>query len=199
MHLLERLRTIRDRALRPLTAALTSLGVRPLAVSVFGVLAMLAFAFTASWAPALAVLFMFLSVFSDVMDGSLARYQHADSAHGRVTDVTADNTSFTIFIFSVTGMGLVGLWWGMTLVALVLLSALLNTKRALRHADATGVPPAALAGYWVFPNYAKALCYGSFLVFVSGGPSLLSSVVMLFVPVMALEVIVRLTALLRHA
>ena len=91
----ERWRNMRDRFFRPVCVLLSKVGVKPSHPTLLGLLMLVPFVYFFQTAPWLAALAIFLNVWVfDAIDGSLARYQHHETARGAFLDLVCDHAVF---------------------------------------------------------------------------------------------------------
>lgn len=145
----------RDAALRPLARVATEAGITANVVSGAGVAAMLLFVgFALQGWLALSVLPLALSIFFDLFDGTLARYQGKASERGRKIDLAVDTTNFVIFA---VGLALEKLWHPLSALAVAAVFVFVmwrRTKRAQRAGDMTHA-----RGFWLIPTWVKYALY----------------------------------------
>jgi len=85
------IRNIREPILRPIVKFFAFLKFQPELLSYLGVVFMLHFVYFLKINPLTSFYFLIISLFMDLLDGSLARYLKVDSDLGKFTDVIADN------------------------------------------------------------------------------------------------------------
>lgn len=148
----------RDLLLRPLTRIATEAGITANMVSGAGAAAMLLFAgFALQGWLALSVLPLAVSVFFDLFDGTLARYQGKASARGRKIDLAVDTANFMIFS---AGMALEKLWHplsALAVAAVFVFAMWRGTQRAKRAGNMTEA-----RGFWQVPTSIKYTLYTLF-------------------------------------
>lgn len=108
-----RLRAWKDRLLQPICRYLSQHRVKPDNLS-YASLAMVApFLYFFRFHPWLAMIFLVLNIFFDILDGALARFTHKETARGEFLDhIVADYVSFFIIFLSFVYYGLVNPFWG---------------------------------------------------------------------------------------
>lgn len=127
-----RLRPWRDGLVHPLVKLAIGLRLTPTHLSLLGVIAMLAFVLVLPQSLLVALLLLILHLLFDATDGALARYLKIDSDKGKVVDVTADATAFTLFITGLVMGELITPRLGLLLAVLMLLNKLLRVWRHSR-------------------------------------------------------------------
>lgn len=100
------LRALKETVFRPIAGVLATNGVKPDTISYLGVAAMLPFVYFLGFNPWLAFFFIALSLFFDMLDGSLARYLKISSERGAFTDMVCDYISFFIVFLSLVFYGM---------------------------------------------------------------------------------------------
>lgn len=155
----------RDAALQPLSAKLTAFHIRPIMVTIGGVVAMaIAAILIAFHLPIIATLCILISLAADLIDGSLARYQRTESNKGRIVDIVADTLSFSIFTFGLAQGKLMSSSIAWALIILYAAAVWMNTRRAIASTRHTGLQIYELHGFWIIPSIVKALMYTSFII-----------------------------------
>lgn len=119
---------LRDELLSPIVFLLSKLKIKPNHVTLAGVFSMLAFVFFIPNRTSLSILFIILSVFFDMLDGALARYQKVSSDKGKFIDVCADCINFFLFL---AGLSLINLIPPFVLLSLGFLMLLSRVFRIL--------------------------------------------------------------------
>ena len=107
-----KLRIIKDKMLRPVTAYLVGAGVKPEWLTIASLLMMLPFIYFFKFNPWISLIFLVLNVFCDGLDGSMARMKGHVSIRGAVLDTAADNLSFIIVFFTAFYFNLFNPFWG---------------------------------------------------------------------------------------
>lgn len=92
----------RDKVMRPFAIILSRCKITPNVITATGVFFMLEFAYLLPIKPIWAVNCIILSIFCDLLDGSLARYQKTNSDQGKFIDVSADALNYFIFLCGLT-------------------------------------------------------------------------------------------------
>lgn len=146
----------RDKILRPVSWLLTKLRLSPNTITLSGIISMLFFVYFLPQNPRLALGFVFLTIFLDMLDGALARFQKISSDRGKFIDVSADALNFSLFLF---GLG----WAGFidpSIITILIFSAIISrTLRILYNSS-------DFPSDWLFrpvagclPNVISFSCY----------------------------------------
>jgi phosphatidylglycerophosphate synthase len=159
----QRLLQWRTTALRPVARLLTYFRVTPGLVSLFGVLLMFGFLVTAASRPQLALVLAFLSIASDWLDGSLARYQRVGSDRGKFLDMICDMTTFALFMIGLINAELLGGQFALLLVFAVTLDKWLRIIWQNRYLTTTWHLK-AVAGF--LPAFVGGVHYVAFIPWV---------------------------------
>lgn len=148
----------RDILLRPLARVATNAGITADMVSGAGVVAMLLLVgFARQGWLALSVLPLVISIFFDLFDGTVARYQGKASERGRKIDLAVDTINFVIFS---GGMALEKLWHplsALAVAAVFVFAMWRGTQRAQRTGDMTHA-----RRFWQVPTSVKYALYTLF-------------------------------------
>lgn len=145
----------RDALLSPLARVATNAGITANMASGAGLVAMLLFVgFALQGWLALAVLPLAISIFFDLFDGTLARYQGRASERGRKIDLTVDTTNFVIFA---AGMTLEKLWHPLSALAVAAVFVLAMWRGTVRAKRAGNITHAR--GFWQVPTSMKYVLY----------------------------------------
>jgi len=154
---------IRDKALNPFAKVFSAIGATPDRISYFSVILMLGFLYFIRIDYNIALMFLILTLFSDMMDGVLARYQKVESDRGKFVDVVCDNVNYFLFLI---GLVMVGLLHEIIALFLVYFIFMSDVFRVMCH----GV---ILKSDWKFkavvgflPNLFKNLTYALFFATV---------------------------------
>jgi len=108
-----RLRAWKDRLLQPICRYLSQRHVLPDALSYASLAMVVPFLYFFRFNPWLALIFLVLNIFFDLLDGALARFTHKETARGQFLDhIVADYVSFFIIFLSFIYYGLVNPFWG---------------------------------------------------------------------------------------
>jgi phosphatidylglycerophosphate synthase len=188
------LRPLRDRLVHPLVVLSVALHLTPTSLSLLGVLAMLAFVVVVPWSLPLALALIILNLLLDATDGALARRLKIDSDKGKVIDITADATAFTLFIIGLIVGELIMPRLGLLLAILMLLSKLL---RIWRHSQLlpTNWRFRPVAGF--IPTFGAYVLYIAFAVAALTSRNYLPAIATALTLVLALDMLITLF-LLHH-
>ncbi len=184
-----RLRPLRDRLVRPLVLFFAALQLTPNTISLLGVLTMVAFVVVAAYALSLALALLLLSLLLDATDGGLARYLKVDSDKGKLIDVTADATAFTLFLAGLVVGELITLRLGLLLAAIMVLSKLLRIKRH-GHLLPTDWRFRPVAGF--IPTGSAYVLYTAFAVAALTSRNYLPAIATALTVVLALDMLITL-------
>lgn len=155
----------RDKLFRPLLELATRHRLTPNMVSIAGVISMILFGITTyAHLYIVSLIFLVLSILADLLDGSLARFQHNESDSGRKIDIITDTISFDVFLLALGFSHLLGFSVVVVVIILHIILTVKNTKKAFTHALDTGTRMYTVHGFWIVPNTVKALMYASFVV-----------------------------------
>ncbi len=159
---------IRDSMCKSLLICLTQLRIKPNAVTYFGTVLMLLFILFIKKNLLLSLLFLLLTLFLDLIDGSLARFQKEESDKGKFIDTFNDITTFAMFVFGLVYANLLN-----NLIALVLMFTFIFSKIfriicALQHSNLKYIFKAT-AGSGFFPTLLMVLLYFHFSLYVLFG------------------------------
>ncbi len=107
------MRAWKDRLLQPICRYLSQRHVLPDALSYASLAMVVPFLYFFRFNPWLALIFLVLNIFFDLLDGALARFTHKETARGQFLDhIVADYVSFFIIFLSFIYYGLVNPFWG---------------------------------------------------------------------------------------
>jgi phosphatidylglycerophosphate synthase len=179
----------RDRILVSISTLATRYKITPNMVSIAGIASMVLFGISVFMhATILALIFLCLSVFADLLDGSLARYQKVASDKGKKFDLIADNITFTIFMISLGLANLISLFVAILIIILQIIITVQSTKNAISSISRTGLRIHEVQGFWITISVVKAIMYASFIVsaFISVETSALMRLVAILLLVFSL-------------
>ena len=148
----------------PLVKLLSRLRVTASMVSYAGLLFMAPVLFFAKEQPWLAVGCVVASIFADLLDGVVARYQETCSDKGKLVDMVCDNVSFTMFMIALVYTGLIGALAGLVLTYTMLLSKVLRSITHSFFLD-TDWHFKAVAGF--LPNLSTGIIFLMYLIFAA--------------------------------
>lgn len=150
-------RQLRDRALGPFALILDTLKVTPNMVTTSGIVAMSLFVVFVRQRPTLSLLFIFLAVACDMLDGVLARYQKIANPHGKLIDISADALNFCLFLFSLTRINILSLKIALVLIISSIISRIL---RVIYHQKSSKTPKIFYPVVGFLPNFIALTSYG---------------------------------------
>jgi len=111
------------------------------------------------------------SIFADLVDGIVARYQETCSDKGKLVDMVCDNVSFTIFMVALVCTGLIGAVSGLLLTYTMLLSKVLRSITHSFYLD-TDWHFKAVAGF--LPNLSTGIIFLTYLIYAASGHNYLT-------------------------
>lgn len=155
----------------PLVRLLSRLRVTASMVSYAGIIFMVPVLFFVKERPWLAVGCVVASIFADLLDGIVARYQETCSDKGKLVDMVCDNVSFTMFMVALVYAGLVGAVAGLLLTYTMLLSKVLRSITHSFYLD-TDWHFKAVAGF--LPNLSTGIIFLMYLIYAASGYNYLS-------------------------
>ena len=155
----------RDVLLSPLVIVLVFFRVPPNALSYFGVLMMVLFAFFLQSNVFLALIFAILGFLADLFDGAVARRSKEiqPSDKGKFTDMVCDNLSFSIFVIGLIYAELLPGLTGLFLVYFMVLSKVFRSIRNARYFETDWIFK-AVAGF--VPNFIVSVIYVLFAFYI---------------------------------
>ena len=156
----------------PLVKLLSRLRVTASMVSYTAIFFMAPVLFLAKARPWLAVACVVASIFADLVDGIVARYQGTCSDKGKLVDMVCDNISFTMFMVALVHTGLIAPVPGLLLTYTMLLSKVLRSITHSFYLD-TDWHFKAVAGF--LPNLSTGISFMMYLVYASSGYNYLSA------------------------
>lgn len=146
----------RDKILHPVSWLLTKLQLSPNAITLCGIISMLFFVYFLPQNSNLALIFVFLTIFLDMLDGALARFQKTSSDRGKFIDVSADALNFSLFLF---GLGRAG-FINPSIITILIFSAIISRILRILYNSSD------LPSDWLFrpvagclPNVVSFSCY----------------------------------------
>ncbi len=155
----------RDKILTPISRLATNYKLTPNMISIAGVISMIVFGMLIYWhVYVVSLLFLALSIFADLFDGSLARFQKKESDAGRKMDLLTDTISFDVFLFALGFAHLLAFSVAVLIFILHIILTNKNTKTAFTNAATTRTKMYDLHGFWILPNIVKSLMYISFII-----------------------------------
>lgn len=158
-------RTPRDKALTPILRFLTRYKITPNMVSIAGIISMVLFGIiTYLHFYYASLIFLAISVLADLLDGSLARFQHASTEAGKKFDLIADNITFTIFMIAIGLAHLLSLLVAIIIIILQIILTVKSTNKAIASTAHTGVQLHEVQGFWIAISLVKAIMYISFVI-----------------------------------
>lgn len=159
---------IRDSMCKSLLICLTQLRIKPNAVTYFGTVLMLLFILSIKKNLLLSLLFLLLTLFLDLIDGSLARFQKEESDKGKFIDTFQDITTFAMFVFGLVYANLLNNLIALVLIFTFIFSKIFRIIYALQHSKLKYIFKAT-AGSGFFPTLLIALLYIHFSLYVIFG------------------------------
>ena len=155
----------------PLVKLLSRLKVTASMVSYTSIVFMAPAVLLAKARPGLTVACVVASIFADLLDGIVARYQGTCSDKGKLVDMVCDNVSFTLFMVALVYTGLIEPVSGLLLTYTMLLSKVLRSITHSFYLD-TDWHFKAVAGF--LPNLSTGLSFMMYLVYACSGHNYLS-------------------------
>jgi len=150
-------RRLRDRALGPIALIFDTLKVSPNMVTASGIVAMSLFVVFVRQRPSLALIFIFLAVICDMLDGVLARYQKLASPRGKLIDISADALNFCLFVLGLAWIGIIPLSITLSLIISSIISRIL---RVIYHQKSSQNPKIFYPIVGFLPNFIAQISYG---------------------------------------
>ncbi|MGD2072619.1 MAG: CDP-alcohol phosphatidyltransferase family protein [Candidatus Thorarchaeota archaeon] len=182
-----RAQKIKDALLSPIIRMLSYANISPDMVNYFGVLMAIIFLVFIKQNIALSLLFLFLAVSADLIDGALARFRKIASDRGKFIDMVCDNLIFTIFVIALIYANLATLLTGIVLVYLMVVSKLFRcTVHSFYLKSDWYFKP--VAGF--LPNLIVYSSYLLFLIFVITQKNYFDSAFILFSIILGIDAII---------
>lgn len=184
-----RLRPLRDRLVHPLVLFFAALRLTPNIISLLGVLTMLAFVLVAPRSLPLALGLLIFNLLLDATDGALARHLKIDSDKGKIIDVAADATAFTLFLAGLAMGELITPRLGLLLAAVTLVSKALRIRRH-SHLLPTDWRFRPVAGF--LPAFSAYLLYITFAMAALISRNYLPPIAMAITLILAVDTLITL-------
>jgi len=184
---------VRNRLFQPIAFLLDKLKIKPDFLTLLSVAAMFVFIFVVENNYTLGIWLVAISIFLDMLDGVLARYQKTQSDKGKLKDVLADNLSSLLFAFGLAAAGLVNPLIIIAYVYFMVMSKILRVFLfSFRYQSDWLFKPVA----GLLPNFIVYISYISFLAFVISNNNFLNWIFLIFSFFLAVDALYFLTKIL---